>query len=57
MGVRQHLLDKEAEQKAEQQAVESAADLCASGGHAAGWKRLGELAEKYPQSAILQTAR
>ena len=54
---RQHLLDKEAEQKAEQQAVESAADLCASGGHAAGWKRLGELAEKYPQSAILQTAR
>ena len=50
---RQHLLDE----RAEQQAVASAADLCSSGGHAAGWKRLGELAVKNSQSAVVQTAR
>jgi hypothetical protein len=39
------------------QSVASAADLCTSGGYAAGWQRLGEIAVQHPDVAELQTAR
>ncbi len=39
------------------QSIASAAELCASGGHAAGWKRLGELADAGAPPQVLETAR
>ena len=39
------------------QSIASAAELCTSGGHAAGWQRLGELADVGAPPQLLQTAR
>jgi hypothetical protein len=44
-------------QSALREAIASALDLCTSGGYAAGWQRLGDLAASPAASAALQTAR
>lgn len=49
--------EQQQEAAALRQSVASAAELCASGGFAAGWQRLGELADRNPGFAALQTAR
>lgn len=45
------------EEAALRQSIASAADLCTSGGYAAGWQRLSEIAGQRPALADLQTAR